>query len=204
MITRKIPDETIKRLPMYLRTLTYLPDPVHENISSKTLAEFMNTNSARIRKDFSYFGTFGTRGVGYNVEGLIKQIRGILKIDKTQKAALVGAGRLGTAISLFSGFDVYGFDIAAVFDNSSKKIGKKINGRIVQNVSRLSQIKSRNIKLAIIAVPAEAAQEIADALVKAGVRGIVNLSPCFLKVPKKVKVFTDDIAMSLATLPYYL
>jgi redox-sensing transcriptional repressor len=204
MIARRIPDETIKRLPMYLRALTYLPDSAQGNISSERLATFMNTNSAQIRKDFSYSGALGTRGIGYNIEDLIKQIRHILKIDKTQKAALVGAGRLGTAISSFPGFDVYGFDIAAIFDNSPKKIGKKINGRTVQNVSRLAQIKAINIKLAIIAVPPEAAQEVADKLVKAGVKGIVNLSPCFLKVPKKVKVFTDDIAMSLATLPYYL
>ena len=189
---------------MYLRALTYLPDSAQVNISSEALARLMNTNSAQIRKDFSYSGALGIRGIGYNVEDLIKQIRHILKIDKPQKATLVGAGKLGTAISSFPGFGVYGFDIAAIFDNSPKKIGKKINGHPVQSVSRLSQIKTRNIKLAIIAVPPDAAQEIADVLVKAGVRGIVNLSPCFLKVPKKVKVFTDDIAMSLATLPYYL
>lgn len=189
---------------MYLRALIYLPESTGGYISSGKLAEFINTNSTQIRKDFSYFGAFGTRGIGYNVNGLITQIRSILKIENTQKAAVIGAGRLGAAISSFPGFNVYGFDIAAIYDNSSDKIGKKIKDLTVRDVSKLSEIAEKEIRLAIIAVPAEAAQQIADKLVEAGVKGIVNLSPCFLKVPESVKVLTDDIAMSLATLHYYV
>jgi len=201
---RRIPDETIRRLPIYLRGLLFSSEQGQQDISSRDLADFIGVNSWQIRKDFSYFGGFGTRGIGYNVEKLIKEIKRILKLDVLRKVALVGVGNLGSAILAYPGFKMYGFDIAAAFDIDVQKIGSKINNIKIENVSKLSTLKKRGINLAIIAVPREAAQRTAEGLVKAGVKGILNFSPCYIMVPKKVKVITIDIAMDLARLPYYM
>jgi redox-sensing transcriptional repressor len=200
----RIPDETIRRLPIYLRCLLFLSEQDIKSISSEKLADFIGTNPGQIRKDFSYFGNFGRRGVGYNIDKLEKEIKRILKLNKVQKAALIGAGNLGSAILAYPGFSIYGFKVAAAFDNNTKKIGRKIKDISIENVSKICTLKQRNIKLAIIAVPRQAAQETANKLVKAGIKGILNFSPCYISVPKKVKVFTLDIAMDLARLPYYL
>jgi redox-sensing transcriptional repressor len=175
-----------------------------KNISSNKLADFVGVYPWQIRKDFSYFGDFGTRGVGYDVEKLAKEIKRILKLNVDQRAALVGVGNLGMAILAFPGFHIYGLNICAAFDINQKKIGKTINNVTIESTSRLSTIKQRKIKLAVIAVPRNAAQETADVLLKAGVRGILNFSPCYLVVPKRVKVITIDIAMDMARLPYYM
>jgi len=200
----KVPDETVRRLPMYLRGLLLSSEQGRESISSGDLADILGVNSSQIRKDFSYFGELGTRGVGYNIEKLSKHIKKILRLDVVQKAALVGVGNLGSVILAYPGFRVYGFDIAAVFDINPKKVGKKIKGITVEHVSNLWKLKKRKISVSIIAVPRDAAQQTADSLVKAGVRGILNFSPCYIVVPKKVKVITIDIAMDLARLPYYM
>jgi redox-sensing transcriptional repressor len=164
----------------------------------------VGVNPWQIRKDFSYFGDFGTRGVGYKIEKLAKQIKKILKLNVVQKAALIGVGNLGSAVLEHPAFRTYGFDIAVAFDVNPKKVGRKIKNIVVEDISNLQTLKRRKIKLAIIAVPRQAAQEIADKLVKAGVKGILNFSPCYIAVPKKVKVITIDIAMDLARLPYYI
>ena len=200
----KIPDETVRRLPIYLRGVLFLSEQKQQSVSSQNLADFLGANSWQIRKDFSYFGEFGTPGVGYNIEKLAKQIKKILKLDVTHKAALVGVGNLGSAVLAYPGFSIYGFDIAAAFDTNPKKIGKKIKNITIEDVSNLRTLKKRNIKLGIIAVPRDAAKQTADALVKAGVNGILNFSPCYITVPKKVKVITLDIATDLARLPYYM
>lgn len=201
---RRIPDETIRRLPIYLRGLAYLSQQGVEKVSSSRLAEDLHRKSPQIRKDFSYFGGFGTPGVGYDVQKLIGQIRKILKLNVAQKTALVGVGNLGSAILAYPGFKMYGFEIAAIFDSARSKIGKKISDLTVEDVLRLQSLKKKNVRLAIIAVPAESAQQVADALVSASVVGILNFAPCHLIVPKKVKVITVDMAMELARLPYYL
>jgi len=201
---RRIPDETIRRLPVYLRGLLLTSEQGRQCISSQNLAVLIGVNPWQIRKDFSYFGDFGTRGVGYNIEKLAKEIKRILKLDVVQKAALVGVGNLGLAVSAYPGFAIYGFDIAAAFDVNPRKVGRKIKNITVENVSKLWMLKKRKIKLAIMAVPSQAAQETANALVKAGVKGILKFSPCHITVPKKVKVVTIDIAMDLARLPYYI
>ncbi|MFA5238654.1 MAG: redox-sensing transcriptional repressor Rex [Phycisphaerae bacterium] len=200
----KIPDETVRRLPLYLRGLQSLLEKGQNSISSKGLADFLGVNPWQIRKDFSYFGDFGTRGVGYKVEHLVKQIRKILKLGAVRKAALVGVGNLGLAVMAYQGFKVYGFEVVAAFDVDSKKIGKKINNITIENVSNIKTLKKRKINLGIIAAPREAAQGTAEALVKAGVKGILNFSPCYITVPGKIKVITIDIAMDLARLPYYM
>lgn len=200
----KIPDETIKRMPMYLRAFSILKTQDQLYISSRQLADRLHLNPPQIRKDLSYFGAFGTRGIGYPVASTADQIRSILKLDISQKAALVGAGRLGTAIASYPGFAMFGFNIAAIFDNQTSKIGQQIGQTVVEDAAAIDTLKERNIQLAILAVPADAAQPCAAALVDAGVKGILNLSPCYLDVPKRVKVVTIDIAMELGILPYYI
>jgi redox-sensing transcriptional repressor len=197
----KIPDEAVRRLPIYLRGLLFLSEEGQQSISSRDLADFLGANPWQIRKDFSYFGGFGTPGVGYNIEKLARQIRRILKLDVAHRAALVGVGNLGSIILAYPGFRIYGFDIAAAFDTDSKKICRKVNNITIEDVSNLRTLRKRKINIAIIAVPRDAAQGTADALVKAGVKGILNFSPCYITVPKKVKVITIDIAMDLARLP---
>lgn len=199
----KVPEETIRRLPRYLRALLFLQQRGVESIPSHKLAEYVQLNSTQIRKDLSYFGAFGKRGSGYNVDSLSESIRGILKLNKPQKTVLIGAGRLGAAIASFPGFESYGFDIAYIYDNSKKKIGGKIGKTVIKNINRLADIKRSKIKLAIIATPPEETQQIAQSLVKHGVTGILNLSSCYLKVPKRVTVRTIDLAMELIMLPYY-
>ena len=200
---RRIPDESIRRLPAYLRALVYFSKAGKANISSGQLADFLHVNASQVRKDFSYFGYFGTRGKGYDDEKLIRQSRSVLKLKDGHKAVLVGAGNLGKALMQYSGFAIYGFDIAAVFDADPQKIGKTIGGRTVQDVAELKSIKGNGITLGIVTVPFSAAQQVADALVEAGVTGILNFAPVHLNVPRRVKVITIDIAMELGRLPYY-
>ena len=200
----RIPNETVRRLPIYLRGLLSLREEGQKSISSRNLAEFLGYNPWQIRKDFSYFGGFGTRGIGYDVEKLIKQVKKILRIDIVHRAALVGVGNLGSAVLAHPGFKTYGFDIVAAFDAAPEKIGTKVTNIEIEGVSNLWTLKRRKIDLAIITVPQQAAQKIADALVKAGIKGILNFSPCRITVPKRVKVITIDIAMDLARLPYYI
>ncbi len=175
-----------------------------ERVSSQTLAAQIGVHSWQIRKDFSYFGDFGTPGVGYDVGTLINQIKGILGLGSVQKVALVGVGNLGTAILTFPGFRMYGFEVSAAFDMDKRKVGRTKGGVTVEDVCELGSLKKRGLELAIIAVPARAAQEVADRLVGAGIKGILNFSPRYISVPKKVKIITIDIAMDLARLPYYL
>ncbi|MHC4740970.1 MAG: redox-sensing transcriptional repressor Rex [Planctomycetota bacterium] len=200
----KVPDETIKRLPVYLRGAIRLSKKGTRSVSSKELADLLGLTPWQIRKDFSYFGGLGTRGVGYDVESLTKRIRKILRLDVVQKAALVGVGNLGSAILAFPGFRPYWLEVAAVFDLDKRKIGRKRNGLVVEDAAQIGTLRERRIDLGIIAVPAEAAQSVADALVDAGIRAILNLAPRYISVPSKVKVTTIDIALYLARLPYYV
>ena len=191
-------------MPIYLRGLLFLSEEGQQSISSRDLADFLGANPSQIRKDFSYFGGFGTPGVGYKVENLAKQIKKILKLDVIHRVALVGVGNLGAVVLAYPGFRIYGFDIAAAFDTDSKKISRKVNNITIEDASNLWTLKRRKIDIGIITVPRDAAQETADTLVKAGVKGILNFSPSYITVPKKVKVITIDIAMDIARLPYYM
>jgi redox-sensing transcriptional repressor len=201
---RRVPDETIRRLPLYLRGIQFLSNRGQRNICSTDLAEFLGVNDWQVRKDFSFFGDFGVPGVGYDVKRLQKEINKILRLERGHNAALVGVGNLGTAVLMYQGFKQYGFNITAAFDNNPQKIGKRIKNIIIEDISNLHTLGKRNIRIAIIAVPQDSAQEIADMLVKSGVKGILNFSPQYIVVPKKVKVITIDIAMDLARMPYYI
>lgn len=200
----RIPDETVRRLPIYLRGLMVSADQGMEHISSRSLADFVGVNSWQIRKDFSYFGDFGIPGVGYNIEKLAREIKKILRLDVIRKAALVGVGDLGSALLAYPGFKMYGLDITAAFDVDPKKISKVISGVEVEDVAKIDTLRQRDITLAVVAVPRASAQLAVDKLVAAGVRGILNFAPCKVTVPKRVKVITLDIAMELARLPYYI
>jgi redox-sensing transcriptional repressor len=200
----KIPEETVRRLPIYLRGLTVSAEQGQTHVSSESLAAFVGVNSWQIRKDFSYFGEFGTRGVGYNIERLAREIKRILRLDVIRKAALVGVGDLGSALLAYPGFGAYGLDISAAFDVDPKKIGTRVNGVQIEGIEGLDRLKERDISLAIVAVPRTAAQAIVDRLVAAGIKGILNFAPCKVDIPKRVKLITLDIAMELARLPYYI
>jgi redox-sensing transcriptional repressor len=200
----RIPDETIRRLPVYLRGAIHFSKQGLENVSSNELAGLLGLNSWQIRKDFSYFGDLGTPGVGYDLSRLIRHIKKILHLNAGQKAALVGVGNLGSALLAFPGFGMYGFQIAAAFDTDRRKVGRRKSGVLVEDVSTLRDLPRRGIYLGIIAVPEEASQQTADVLVAAGVKGILNFAPQYIAAPKRVKVITIDIAMDLARLPYYV
>jgi len=200
----KIPEETIRRMPMYLRALLLLEQEAQRTVSSQQLAQRLRLNPPQIRKDLSYFGAFGTRGIGYPVVSTLQQIRSILKLDVKQKVALVGAGRLGTAVALYPGFSQFRFDVVAIFDNAPEKIGQKVGNVTVEDIAALDTLKSRKVRLAVLAIPSDAAQSCAETLVQAGVKGILNLSPCWLNMPRRVKVVSFDIATELGVLPYYI
>lgn len=200
----KVPDETIRRLPKYLRGLLWLSDLGQESVSSRGLADFIGINPWQIRKDFSYFGGFGTRGVGYDIEKLTSHIKEILNLDVIHKAALIGLGNLGRAVLAFPGIRKYGFEITACFDTDPKKIGVKSDRIVVESMASIGTLKKRGIHVGIIAVPSDAAQKTADLLVEAGVQGILKFSPRFISVPKQLKVITIDIALDFARLPYYM
>lgn len=200
----RIPDKTVRRLPLYLRALMLSAGLGQEHISSQSLADSVGVNAWQIRKDFSYFGDFGTPGVGYNIEKLARQIQRILRLDAIRQAALVGVGDLGSALLAYPGFRTYGLDIVAAFDVDPKKFGRLVNGVEIEPISEVDKLLDRGIGLGIVAVPSAAAQSTVDRLVAAGVRGILNFAPCRVDAPKGVKVITLDIAMELARLPYYM
>jgi redox-sensing transcriptional repressor len=201
---RKIPDETVRRLPVYLRGAMHLHRGGVEKTSSKGLASLIGVEPWQIRKDLSHVGDFGTPGVGYDLSRLIRHINRVLRLDTGHRVALVGVGNLGSALLMFPGFRMYGFEIVAAFDVDRRKIGRTKAGVLVEDVASLGLLSARGIHLGVIAVPETAAQEIADALVEASVTGILNFSPCRIVVPRSVKLITIDIAMDLARLPYYV
>ena len=200
----KIPDETVRRLPIYLRGLMVSADQGLEHISSRSLADFVGVNAWQIRKDFSYFGDFGTPGVGYNIEKLAREIKKILRLDAVRQTALVGVGDLGSALLAYPGFRTFGLDIVAAFDIDPKKVGSVVHSVQIEEFSEIDTLRQRQISLAIIAVPRSAAQSTVEKLVAAGVCGILNFAPCKVRAPRRVKVITLDIAMELARLPYYM
>ncbi len=201
---RRIPDETVRRLPIYLRGALHLSRGGVASTSSKELANLVGVEPWQIRKDFSHFGDFGTPGVGYDLSALINRVNKILRLRAGHKVALVGVGNLGSALLAFPGFRTYGFEIVAAFDIDRRKIGRRKAGVLIEDVASLGLLWVRDIHLGVIAVPETASQEVADTLVGAGVRGILNFSSRRIAVPRGVKVITIDIAMDLARLPYYV
>jgi redox-sensing transcriptional repressor len=198
-----LPEATIARLPEYLRALHNLEDG-SDTISSEGLAAAAGVNSAKLRKDLSHLGSYGTRGVGYDVALLIEQIEYILGLDQRRAVCLVGVGNLGHALAGYDGFASRGFRIVALFDADPAKVGERINGMTVRHIDELRRVAVEEaIAIGVIATPASAAQAVADELVAAGVTSILNFAPCVLSVPANVDVRKVDLAIELQILSFH-
>ena len=198
-----IPNPAVRRLSLYLRQLEGYARTGRRTISSKQLCESLHLTDAQIRKDLAYFGQFGHPGIGYKVEELILEVRKILGTDKTWGVILVGAGNIGRAMAGYRGFDRKGFKIVAVFDNDPAKLGRKLGGFTIQPLTEMAEaVQKHSVRLAIIAVPADCAQDIADQLISAGVRGLLNFAPVSLTVPQNVALNTVDMAVQLEQLAF--
>lgn len=200
-----IPDIVIGRLPLYLRALTRLKQENKEVTSSHELGKRLDISSAQIRKDLSHFGGFGKQGTGYQIEYLIDKLRQVLQVNQEWDVAVVGAGNLGSAISQYRGFNHRGFRIACVFDADPEKIGQEVANFVVQPLDKMqTTIRERKIRIAMLAVPAEYAQDVANQLVDAGVRAILNYAPINISVPENVQVQYIDPVSHLQHMTYYL
>jgi len=200
-----IPRPTIERLPLYLRCLTRLDDNGVDVVSSEELGRMLGITSVQIRKDLAYFGEFGRRGVGYDVSELTKQIMDILGVNRANRMALIGAGHLGQALARYEGFYSYGFSMEAIFDADPSRVGQTVAGQVVLPADRITDVcKSLGINIGVICVPAQAAQRVADQLVRAGVEAIWNFAPVRLEVPSNVEVRQENLTVGLLALSYYL
>ncbi len=205
MNAEKIPDVIIARLPVYLRALQRMSDSGVKTTSSKELGDHVGISAAQIRKDISQFGEFGKRGTGYSIPYLMDKLREILKVDRLWDVIIVGAGDMGHALARYQGFVNRGFVVSMIFDNDPTKIGQQIGSLVVENARLMTEkIRQNNIKVAMLTIPAAAAQEVTDQLVEAGVKAILNYAPISLNVPDDVKVQYIDPATHLQRMTYYL
>ena len=204
-MTPAIPDIVISRLPVYLRALERLSTEGTEVTSSHELGRLLGISSAQIRKDLSHFGGFGKQGTVYHIAYLKEQLRQVLKVERDWKVALVGAGDLGSAVARYRGFAERGFHITCVFDSAPGRIGKQVGPFSIQPMSELREtIHAQGIRIAMITVPAEFAQDVANHLVEAGVLAILNYAPINLKTPVNVRVQYIDPVLHLQRMTYYL
>lgn len=203
-----IPKPAVGRLSLYLRQLESFRAADRRTISSRELGAVLRLSDAQVRKDLAYFGQFGHPGIGYRVNEVIDRLRHILGTDRKSNVLLVGFGHLGQALVSFRGFMRKGFEVVAVFDNDPAKIGRGVSGGnslLVQPLGELpAAVRRHNVRLGVIAVPAPAAQGVADALVASGVRGILNFAPVTLQVDKSVAVSSVDLAVHLEQLSFQL
>jgi redox-sensing transcriptional repressor len=205
MTTKTIPDIVIGRMPIYLRALQRMASEGRQVTSSQELGERLGISAAQIRKDLSQFGEFGKQGTGYNIEFLSKRISEILKVDRVWDVAIIGAGDMGHALASYNGFAERGFRIVMIFDNNPDKIGTLVGDFEVKDIVTAKDVlAAANIKVAMLAVPASAAQEVADELVEAGVKAILNYAPVNLNTPMDVRVQYIDPATRLQRMTYYL
>jgi redox-sensing transcriptional repressor len=205
MASQEAPDIVVGRLPIYLRALTFMAREGREITSSQELSEKLGISSAQIRKDLSHFGEFGKQGTGYEIPYLRDQLKRILHVENTWPVALVGYGDLGHALANYGGFVPKGFEVVAVFDNDPEKIGQTVAGKKVMNLGELPQVvHQQNIKVAIVAVPSAAAQEVVDMLVESGVKAILNYAPINISVPSDVRVQYMDPVAHLQHMTYYV
>ncbi|MCK6455460.1 MAG: redox-sensing transcriptional repressor Rex [Phycisphaerae bacterium] len=203
-----IPAPAVKRLSLYLRELENLQRGGRTTVSSRRLGDALGLTDAQVRKDLAYFGQFGHPGIGYDITELSTEIRRILGTDRTWNILLVGAGNLGTALAAYRGFSKRGFHLVAVFDSDPRKIGRpvpSVESITIQPLGEIAKtVKQYDVRLAIISVPAEAAQQVADLLVEAGVRGVLNFAPTALTVPSEIAVSAVDMAVQLEQLSFQL
>ncbi len=205
MTTEKIPDIIIGRLPIYLRALQRLSDSGTQTTSSQELGGIVGISAAQIRKDISQFGEFGKQGTGYEIHYLIEKLRDILQVNRVWEVVIVGMGDIGHALAHYNGFANRGFHVSMVFDNDPKKIGDTAGDfEVFDSAHMIEKIKGHKIKVAMITVPATSAQSVADQLVKAGVKAILNYAPISLTAPEDVRVQYIDPVTHLQRMTYYL
>lgn len=201
---RHIPEATVARLPVYVRTLLGLAEDKIPTISSERLAELAGVNAAQVRKDLSYLGSYGTRGVGYDVEYLLFQMSRELGLTHDWPVVIAGAGNLGRALANYGGFGDRGFPVGALVDADPKKVGKNISGIQVRHIDDLPEIVAEHkAAIGIIATPAAAAQDVADRMVAAGVSSILNFAPAIVTVPDGMSLRKVDLAVELQILSFY-
>ena len=202
---RKISEPTVRRLSLYLQYLEQALEQSRATASSEELARRSGATAAQVRKDLSFFGSFGKRGMGYEVPELVTRLREILGLQRGYRVVLVGAGKIGGALVHYEGFKRRGFEVSAIYDRDPKKIGSRSNGLVIRDVKQLeADLKKEPTDIAIVVTPGEAAQEVADRLVKAGVKALLNFAPVQLKVPRDVEVKTVNMAQELEALSYSL
>ena len=205
MKQEKISELTTNRLSVYLRCLNQLAAEGERTVSSETLAKRFHMNSAQIRKDLANFGEFGVRGVGYYIDSLRAHLTKILGLDKEHRVGIIGAGRLGTALADYYGFQQTNFKVVALFDSDKRKIGKKIGQVEVFDIKNFaSAVKRDKIEVAVVAVPAEHARDVLERVIKAGIKAIMNFAPVPFGVADDVKLKTVDLTTSLESLSYFL
>jgi redox-sensing transcriptional repressor len=201
---RRIPEATVARLPIYLRSLLEVAEAKTSTISSERLADLAGVNAAKVRKDLSYLGSYGTRGVGYDVEYLLYQISRELGLTQAWPVAIVGVGHLGHALANFRSFSARGFEIVALFDSDPAKVGEKIDELTVHSMDALAEVvKRENVAIGIITTPPHVAQDVADRLVAAGITSILNFAPTVLSVPENVSMRKVDLSIELQILSFY-
>jgi redox-sensing transcriptional repressor len=201
-VHRQIPPATVHRLPIYLRCLSSCGS---QTISSETLAKLARVNSAKVRKDLSFLGSYGTRGVGYDVDHLVYQISRELGLTKDWAVGIVGMGNLGSALAQYGGFGERGFAILGLFDIDPAIIGTDIGGRVVESITDLKKAtEERQLSIGVITTPAGAAQNVADRMVAAGITSILNFAPTVLSVPENVDVRRVDLSTELQICSFYL
>lgn len=199
-----IPAATVSRLPVYLRCLDDVP-PSATTCSSEQLAAIAGVNSAQVRKDLSYLGSYGVRGVGYQIDDLKTQIARALGLTRRYPVAIMGAGNLGSALCKYDGFSSWGFEVVAMLDVDPNKVGQTIDGLTVEGLSELERVVSeRDVTIGIVATPAAVAQEVADRLASAGVTSILNFAPTVLQVPDGVEVRRVDLSTELQILSFHM
>src|SRR3954454_8758849 len=199
-----IPEATVARLPVYLRVLTSLADTGVATISSDALAAAAGVGSAKLRKDLSHLGSYGTRGVGYDVEYLVYQISRALGLTQHYRVVIVGVGNLGHALANYAGFGTRGFEIAALVDADPRRAGERIGGLEIQSIDDLEVIvKENEVSIGVIATPAAAAQQVCDRLVACGVTSVLNFAPIVLSVPETVDVRKVDLSIELQILAFH-
>jgi len=201
----EIPPVVIDRLPVYARALSALERQGREVVSSQELGSRLGVTPAQIRKDLSYFGRFGKQGRGYNVRKLLDELHRILGLDRQWRMALVGVGKLGRAILGYEGFGPQGFRIVEAFDINPSRVGERINNLTIKDVDDLERVLSKNpVDVGVIAVPAEIAQDVIDALIRCGVRAILNYAPIAAHVPPGIRVKRIEPVLALQSMTYYL
>jgi redox-sensing transcriptional repressor len=201
---RSIPEATVARLPIYLRCLTEIAERGTHTVSSEQLADEAGVNAAKVRKDLSYLGSYGTRGVGYDVEYLIYQVRRELGLEQDWAVAIVGVGNLGHALANYRGFEERGFRIVALLDSDPAKVGERVGRLTIEHIDDLDRlVKEDQVAIGVVATPAASAQEVCDRLVAAGVASILNFAPAHLQVPSTVSLRKVDLSTELQILAFH-